>query len=106
MCTCIRGAGVDGILTVFVLLRVTCSVGGFTIRTISAPRALMCVVGAGTKITERAHSTFLIAPSGAAVVVANLSHCGGVLWQDAVWRNYKEQSANLTSLQYRSICWV
>lgn len=84
MCTCIRGAGVDGILTVFVLLRVTCSVGGFTIRTISAPRALMCVVGAGTKITERAHSTFLIAPSGAAVVVANLSHCEGVLWQDAV----------------------
>lgn len=81
---CARVAGVDGILTFFLVLRVTCSVGGFTIRTISAPRALMCVVGAGTKITERAHSTFLIAPSGAAAVVANLSHGGGVLQQDAV----------------------
>lgn len=41
-----------------VLWRVTCSVGGFTARTESAPQALVCMVGATSEIAERAHSTF------------------------------------------------
>lgn len=58
--------------------------GGFTARTVSAPQALVRMVGAGTEITERAHSTFFCAPSGAATVVANFSHRRGVLQKDGV----------------------
>lgn len=46
--------------------------------TISAPQALVRMVGAGTEITERAHSTFFRAPSGADTVVENFSHYCGV----------------------------
>lgn len=86
---CAHVVGVNSMLTVSVLWRVTCSVGGFTIRTISAPQALMRMVGAGTEITERVHSTFFRAPSGTATVVENFSHRCGVLQKDRVeaWSN-------------------
>lgn len=47
-------------------------------------RALVRVVGAGTRITERAHSTFFRAPSGAATALANFLHRLAVLQQDGV----------------------
>lgn len=55
------------------LWRVTCSVGGFTARTESAPQALVSLVGARSEITERAHFTFFSAPSGSTSVGANFS---------------------------------
>lgn len=83
--------GADSMLTVSVLHRVTRGVGGFTIRTISAPQAPMCMVGAGTEITERAHSTFLCAPPGAATVVGNFSLRRGVLQLDTVKTTVKSK---------------
>lgn len=73
---------VDSVLTVPVLQRVTRSVGGFTARTVSAPEALVLLVGAGIEITERANSTFFCTPSGAATAVVNFSLCRGVVQQD------------------------
>lgn len=76
MCVCVWTAcvvAVDSLYTVSTLWRVTCSVGGFRVRTESAPQALVCTVGARSEMTERAHSTFFCAPSGATSVGANFS---------------------------------
>lgn len=63
----------DSLRPVPMLWRVTCSVGGFTARTDSAPQALVSLVGARSETAERAHNTFSCAPSGATSVGANFS---------------------------------
>lgn len=63
----------DSLRPVPMLWRVTCSVGGFTARTDSAPQALVSLVGARSETAERAHYTFSCAPSGATSVGANFS---------------------------------
>lgn len=79
MCACVAAFAcahacavvVRSLLTVPVLWRVSCSVGGLPTLTVSAPEALVRMAGAGSEIAERAHSTFSCAPSGAATVLAS-----------------------------------